>query len=287
MCSCVVSDAVFKYNTYETPLKERNDLAIPGTSEDYEPKEDEPMSPDFEDARDIYGFLEREERAELEREESAQHEAASMAAMKRFKKDGDDCRPAKRQRSHAIPIPNQSVDAWPAFIFIPPGQGLFAALSPKPCPNNLHPEISFKYLKACTSMEADMSHVKDFVSIHLPTATFYVGATVRSPEERWVLKADDRSQPSHCDVYSDMYVLLSGHAASIAEREVALIHFFIEGKLGSICLNKKAHAGGYSRDPDKAFLYLCRNTGRTCVTSHAIWKRARDFDTVAGFLQDP
>ena len=92
------------------------------------------MSPDFEDARDIYGFWEREERA--------QHEAASMAAMKRFKKDGDDCRPAKRQRSHAIPIPRQSVDAWPAFIFIPPGQGLFAALSPKPCPNNLHPESS-------------------------------------------------------------------------------------------------------------------------------------------------
>ena len=77
-----------------------------------------------------------------------------------------------------------------------------------------------------------MSHVKDFVSIHLPTDTFYVGATVRSPEERWVLKADDRSQPSHCDVYSDMYVLLSGHAASIAEREVALIRFFMEGKLG-------------------------------------------------------
>ena len=187
MCSCVVSDAVFKYNTYETPLKERNDLAIPGTSEDYIPKEDEPMSPDFEDARDIYGFWEREEKA--------QHEAASMAAMKRFKKDGDDCRPAKRQRSHAIPIPRQSVDALFAFIFILPGQGLFAALSPKPCPNNLHPEISFKYLKACTSMEADMSHVKDFVSIHLPTNTFYVGAIG--------LKADDRSQPSHCDVYSD------------------------------------------------------------------------------------
>ena len=71
-----------------------------------------------------------------------------------------------------------------------------------------------------------MSHVKDFVPIHLPTDTFYIGATVRSPEERWVLKADDRSQPSHCDVYSDMYVLLSGHAASIAEREVALISFF-------------------------------------------------------------
>ena len=287
MCSCVVSDAVFKYNTYETRLKERNDLAIPGTSEDYEPKEDEPMSPDFEDARDIYGFLEREERAQLEREESAQHEAASMAAMKRFKKDGDDCRLAKRQRSHAIPIPRQSVDALPAFIFIPPGQGLFAALSPKPCPNNLHPEISFKHLKACTSMEADMSHVKDFVSIHLPTNPFYVGATVRSPEERWVLKADDRSQPSHCDIYSDMYVLLSGHAASIAEREVALIRFFMEGKLGSKCLNKKAHAGGYSRDHDKSFLYLCRSTGRTCVTSHAIWKHARDFDTVAGFLRDP
>ena len=226
MCSCVVCDAVFKYNTYETRLKERNDLAIPGTSEDYIPKEDEPMSPDFEDAQDPYGFFEREERIQREREESAQHEAASMAAMKRFKKDGDDCRPAKRQRSHAIPIPRQSVDALPAFIFIPPGQGLFAALSPKPCPNNLHPEISFKYLKACTSMEADMSHVKDFVSIHLPTNPFYVGATVRSPEERWVLKADDRSQPSHCDVYSDMYVLLSGHAASIAEREVALISFF-------------------------------------------------------------
>ena len=110
--------------------------------------------------------------------------------------------------------------------YIPPGQGLFAALSSKLCPKKLHPEISFKYLKACTSMEADMSHVKDFVSIHLPTDTFYVGATVRSPEERWVLKADDRSQPSHCDVYSDMYVLLSGHAASIAEREVALIRFF-------------------------------------------------------------
>ena len=72
-----------------------------------------------------------------------------------------------------------------------------------------------------------MSHVKDFVSIHLPTDTLYVGATVRSPEERWVLKADDRSQPSHCDVYSDMYVLLSGHAASIAEREVALFRFFL------------------------------------------------------------
>ena len=287
MCSCVVSDAVFLYNTYETHLKERNDLAIPGTSADYIPKEDEPMSPDFEDARDIYGFLEREERAQLEREESAQHEAASMAAMKRFKKDGDDCRPAKRQRSHAIPIPNQSVDAWPAFIFIPPGQGLFAALAPKLCPTNLHPEISFKYLKACTSMEADMSHVKDFVSIHLPTATFYVGATVRSPEERWVLKADDRSRPSHCDVYSDMYVLLSGHAASIAEREVALIRFFMQAKQGSKCVNKRAHAGGYSRDHDKAFLYLCRSTGRTCVTSHAIWKRARDFDTVAGFLRDP
>ena len=39
----------------------------------------------------------------------------------------------------------------------------------------MRPEISFKYLKACTSMEADMSHVKDFVSIHLPTDTFYVG----------------------------------------------------------------------------------------------------------------
>ena len=38
----------------------------------------------------------------------------------------------------------------------------------------MRPEISFKYLKACTSMEADMSHVKDFVSIHLPTDTFYV-----------------------------------------------------------------------------------------------------------------
>ena len=280
MCSCVV--------TYETPLKERNDLAIPGTSEDYEPKEDEPMSPDFEDARDIYSFFEREERAQLEREERAQqHEAVSMAAMKRFKKDGDDCRPAKRQRSHAIPIPNQSVDAWPAFIFIPPGQGLFAALSPKPCPNNLHPEISFKYLKACTSMEADMSHVKDFVSIHLPTDTFYVGATVRSPEERWVLKADDRSQPSHCDVYSDMYVLLSGHAASIAEREVALIRFFMEGKLGSKCLNKKAHAGGYSRDHDKAFLYLCRGAGRTSVASHSFSRSAKDFDSVARFLRDP
>ena len=104
--SCLVCDAVFKYDTYETRLKEY----------------------------DIYGFWEREEKA--------QHEAASMAAMKRFKKDGDDCRPAKRQRSHAIPIPRQSVDALPAFIFIPPGQGLFAALSPKPCPNNLHPESS-------------------------------------------------------------------------------------------------------------------------------------------------
>ena len=275
MCSCVVCDAVFKYNTYETRLKERNDLAIPGTSEDYVPKEDEPMSPDFEDARDIYGFWEREERA--------QHEAASMAAMKRFKKDGDDCRPAKRQRSHAIPIPRQSVDALPAFIFIPPGQGLFAALSPKPCPNNLHPEISFKYLKACTSMEADMSHVKDFVSIHLPTNPFYVGATVRSPEERWVLKADDRSQPSHCDVYSDMYVLLSGHAASIAEREVALIRFFMEAKQGSKCVNKKAHAGGYSRDHDKAFLYLCKSTGKT---GYSCWIPARNFKTVAGFLQE-
>ena len=150
----------------------------------------------------------------------------------------------------------------------------------------MRPEISFKYLKACTSMEADMSHVKDFVSIHLPTDTFYVGATVRSPEERWVLKADDRSQPSHCDVYSDMYVLLSGHAASIAEREVALIRFFMEGKLGSKCLNKKAHAGGYSRDHDKAFLYLCRSTGRTSVTSHSFWKSAKDFDSVAAFLGD-
>ena len=150
----------------------------------------------------------------------------------------------------------------------------------------MRPEISFKYLKACTSMEADMSHVKDFVSIHLPTAPFYVGATVRSPEERWVLKADDRSQPSHCDIYSDMYVLLSGHAASIAEREVALIRFFMEGKLGSKCLNKKAHAGGYSRDHDKAFLYLCRSTGRTSVTSHSFWKSAQAFNSVAGFLGD-
>ena len=147
----------------------------------------------------------------------------------------------------------------------------------------MRPEISFKYLKACTSMEADMSHVKDFVSIHLPTDTFYVGATVRSPEERWVLKADDRSQPSHCDVYSDMYVLLSGHAASIAEREVALICFFMEGKLGSKCLNKKAHAGGYSRDHDKAFLYLCKSTGKT---GYSCWIPARNFKTVAGFLRE-
>ena len=43
----------------------------------------------------------------------------------------------------------------------------------------MRPEISFKYLKACTSMEADMSHVKDFVSIHLPTDTFYVGGVDR------------------------------------------------------------------------------------------------------------
>ena len=139
---------LFKYNTYEARLKARNDLAIPGTPEDYEPKEDEPMTPDFGDASDEYGFFEREERA--------QHEAA---AMKRFPKDGDDCRPVKLQRSRAIP--KQSVDELPAFIWIPPGEGLLAAL--KPCPNNLHPEISFKYLKACTSMEADMSHVKDFV----------------------------------------------------------------------------------------------------------------------------
>ena len=110
---------------------------------------------------------------------------------------------------------------------------------------------------------------------------------MRSPEERWALKTDDRSQPSHCGVYSDMYVLLSGHAASIAEREVALISFFMEGKLGSKCLNKKAHAGGYSRDHDKAFLYLCRGTGRTSVTSHSFWKSARDFDSVARFLRDP
>ena len=78
-----------------------------------------------------------------------------------------------------------------------------------------------------------------------------------------MLKADDRSQPSHCDVYSDMYVLLSGHAASIAEREVALIRFFMEAKQGSKCVNKKAHAGEYSRDHNKAFLYLCKSTGKT------------------------
>ena len=277
MCSCVGCDALFKYNTYEAGRKAEENLPCRVAS---------PMTPGFGDeSDDIYGFWEREERA--------QHEAA--AAMKRFMEDGRDRRPVKRQRSRAIPEqPEYSVlnpvDALPAFTSIPPGHGLFAAFAAlllKPCQSNLHPEISYKYLKACTSMEADMSHVKDFVSTHLPTDTLYVGATVRSPEERWVLKADDRSQPSHCDVYSDMYVLLSGHAASIAEREVALIRFFMEGKLGSKCLNKKAHAGGYSRDHDKAFLYLCRGTGRTSVTSHSFWKRARDFDSVAGFLRDP
>ena len=117
----------------------------------------------------------------------------------------------------------------------------------------MRPEISFKYLKACTSMEADMSHVKDFVSIHLPTDTFYVGATVRSPEERWVLKADDRSQPSHCDVYSDMYVLLSGHAASIAEREVALISFFHGGQTGQQMSEQEGTRGRIFPGPRQGF----------------------------------
>ena len=93
---------------YIARLKARNDLAIPGTPEDYEPKEDEPMTPDSGDASDEYGFFEREERA--------QHEAA---AMKRFPKDGDDCRPVKLQRSRAIP--KQSVDELPAFLRVPPG----------------------------------------------------------------------------------------------------------------------------------------------------------------------
>ena len=100
-----------------------------------------------------------------------------------------------------------------------------------------------------TSMEADMSHVKDFVSIHLPTDTFYVGATVRSPEERWALKTDDRSQPSHCDVYSDMYVLLSGHAASIAEREVSNLEF------SRVCESGPLNNGPRGISEDKSLNY--------------------------------